>query len=318
MELLIGFDIGGTNLKTGLFDKQLNLLVKDNRPNPTDLSADSMVEHIVRCGKDILAQNGYSAKDLSAVGIGCPGAIDLKNGVVRAAPNLPFRNLPLRDMVSRKLSVPAVLENDANAAAWGEFVVGAAKGVSDMVFFTLGTGIGGGVVCDGKLIRGFAGEAGELGHIIIYPDSDRLCGCGQRGCAEAHASANSTAAIANERLAKGADSSLGQIFRKKGQVSCKDVFEHAKKGDAPAMDVVDGTTKALGLLCVNMLHVTQPQRIVFAGGMIAAGDFLLNKIRQQFDKYIWTMKKENLEICFAALGEDAGIYGAASLSCDLL
>ena len=314
MELLIGFDVGGTNLKSGLFDEQLNLLAKDNRPNPRDLSADSMVEHIVRCGKELLLNQGFSQKDLKAAGIGCPGAIDMKNGIVRAAPNLPFRNTPMRDMVAERMNCPCILENDANAAAWGEFTAGAAKEVCDMVFFTLGTGIGGGVVCDGKLIRGFSGEAGELGHIIIYPDGDRLCGCGQKGCAEAYASANNTADIANEQLARGAESSLLQIFKKNGGVSCKDVFDHAKKGDRLATDVVDGAAKVLGLLCVNILHVTQPQRIVFAGGMIAAGDFLLEKIRAQFDKYVWTMKKESLDICFAALGEDAGIYGAAALA----
>jgi len=314
MGCVIGFDIGGTNLKLGLFDRQLKLLDKGNIPNPADVTAEVLVEHAHEAASEILAKNGFSFADLDAAGIGCPGTINMREGIIVAAPNLPFRHTPLRAMLSAKLGCPCIVENDANTAAWGEYAAGAAKDISDMVFFTLGTGIGGAVICDGTMIRGYSGQAGELGHIIIYPDSDRVCGCGQRGCAEVHASASHTANRANERLEAGVESSLNAIFRDKGQVTSKDIFDHAQQGDAFAVEIVDETAKVLGILCIDALHFTEPQQIVFAGGMIAAGDFLLNKIKEQFRRYIWTMQQQTLDICFATLGEDAGIYGAGDLA----
>lgn len=313
-DLYIGADVGGTNLKLGLFDPDLNLLARGNYPNPEDNSPPSLVEHIARSVDRLFGDNGLDRANLRGIGVGCPGTMNLREGIVIAAPNLPFRNTPLRKMISDRLGCPCMLENDANAAAWGEFVVGAARDVRDMVFFTLGTGIGGGIVAEGMMIHGHTDQAAELGHIIVYPDSERLCGCGQYGCAEAHASAAQTANRAMEGLRAGAKSTLQKVYGDKGEVTCRDVFDHAKAGDAFAAKIVDGTAKTLGLLCVSMLHVTQPQRIVFAGGMIAAGDFLLDKIKYFFNKYIWTMQQESLEICFAQLGEDAGIYGAGALA----
>ena len=316
-KLYIGIDFGGTNLKIGIFNADMDLLAKANVPSGDDLTPDTVVKHMVVSSKKLLADNNLSFDDVCAVGVGCPGQMNLKEGLVLSAPNLAFRNVPLRKILNDQFGKPSLFENDANAAAWGEFVAGSAKDVSDMVFFTLGTGIGGGIICEGKMIHGYTDEAAELGHIIVYPHGERMCGCGQYGCAEAYASANSTAARANDALGDGDASSLQGIFRDKRSVTCKDVFNHAQSGDELATKVVDGTAETLGLLCVSMLHVTQPQRIVFAGGMIAAGNFLLEKIVDQFNRHIWTMKKESLEICFATLGEDAGIYGAAALAIDL-
>jgi glucokinase len=240
--------------------------------------------------------------------------VNITEGIIVAAPNLPlFKNVPLGKMLSDWFSRPAVLENDANAACWGEYVHGAGKGIKDMVFFTLGTGIGGGIISGGKLVHGSGSNAAELGHLIIYPDG-RKCGCGQKGCVEAYASASSTAKRAAEAIEGGAQSSLKKVFDQKGQITCKDVYEHLKKGDELAKKITDETAKALAIVCINVLHSIEPQRIVFAGGMIAAGDVLLNRIKDYFDKYIWSLKKEGVEIVFATLGEDAGIIGAAALA----
>jgi glucokinase len=217
-------------------------------------------------------------------------------------------------MISARFGRPVFLENDANAACWGERVAGSGSGINDMVFLTLGTGVGGGIVTNGQIVHGTSGEAAELGHIIIYPDV-RLCGCGQKGCVEAYASASATAARAAEALQQGTKSSLKKVLEKNGKVTCKDVFEHAEKGDELAKQIVEQTAEALGLVCVSVLHVTQPQKIIFAGGMIAAGQVLLDRIRYYFKQHIWTIKPEdNVEICFATLGEDAGIIGAAALA----
>lgn len=315
----IGIDIGGTNIKVGLFDSPISLLSKASVPTQADMGPAVVVERIANAAMDLLTQAKLGTEQIEAIGIGTPGPADYPNGVLFRLANMPkFENTPLRDMISAKLgNRPAVLENDANVACWGEFAMGAGKEIEDMVFFTLGTGIGGGIVSRGELITGADYNAAELGHVILYPDG-RLCGCGQKGCVEAYASANSTAARANEALQNGEKSSLYQPFTKNGEVTSKEVFDHAANGDAVAIDIVEGTAKTLAILCVNMLHTTEPARIVFSGGMIAAGDALLSRIKRYFNEYVWTIKSETIEICFATLGEDTGIIGAASLAKHML
>jgi len=313
-ETYVGIDLGGTNIKLGCFDSNLNLLGKTSVATKADLGPAAVVDKMLESVKGLLAEAGHSLRDLSAAGVGTPGPAKYNEGIIIASPNLPlFKNVPLKKMLSEGLAAPVILENDANAACWGEYVAGAGRDAGDMVFFTLGTGIGGGIVSDGKLVHGCGENAGELGHIIIYPDG-RRCRCGQRGCAEAYASANSTAKRAVEAIEAGAHSSLKKVFEENGAITCKDVYEHLAKGDTLAGEITDGSARALALLCINVLHTTEPKTIVFAGGMIGAGDVLLNRIRDYFNEQIWTLKKETVEICFAALGEDAGIIGAAALA----
>ncbi len=313
-EIFVGIDLGGTNIKVGCFNSALELICKTSAATEADMGPAVVVDRIGETTEKLLADNSLSIEAVEAVGIGAPGPSNIAEGIILAAPNLPqFRNVPLRKMLSERLGKPAVFENDANAACWGEYVVGAGKGADDMVFFTLGTGIGGGIISNGELVHGFSDNAAELGHIIICTDG-RLCGCGQKGCVEAYASANATAARATETVQAGAESSLKKVLEENGKITCRNVFEHSAAGDAPAKEITEGTASALGLLCVDILHVTGPQRIVFAGGMIAAGDLLLNRIRHYFKHYIWPLNPEPLEICFATRGEDAGIIGAAALA----
>jgi glucokinase len=315
--VLLGIDIGGTNIKIGCLDSGLKIIDKVSKLNRSDIEPQEMVELIVADCKKLLAQAGLVFAQVQSIGVGSPGPLDPKSGILKSAPNLKkFHNTPLREMLSKKMGKPVVLENDANAACWGERIAGAGSGGDDMVFLTLGTGIGGGIVSNGQLIRGTSGEAAELGHIIIYPGG-RLCGCGQRGCVEAYASATNTAKRAIENLQQNNKSTLKKILETNGKITCKDVFGCAQQGDEFAKQMVEQTAEALGLVCVNILHVTQPQRIVFGGGMIAAGKYLLDKIQYHFDKYIWTIKKEDIQLCFATLGEDAGIIGAAALAREL-
>ena len=310
----IGIDVGGTNIKFGCFDSELNLVCKTSVPTEADARPEDLVEIMAEAATGLTGEKELSAGAIAAVGIGAPGMFDLEAGVIINSPNMSsFKNVPLRKMVGDRFGVPAVLENDANAACWGEYVLGAGRDVRDMAFFTLGTGIGGGVITNGKLVHGFCDGAAELGHIIIYPGG-RLCGCGQRGCAEAYASASSTAKRATEAIEAGAESSLKKLLDKNGQITCQDVYAHLAEGDKLAGRTTDETAEALAILCINVLHTTEPERIVFAGGMIAAGDALLNRIREYFDEHIWSMKKETVEIAFATLGEDAGIIGAAALA----
>ncbi|MBN1127239.1 MAG: ROK family protein [Sedimentisphaerales bacterium] len=314
-EYFIGVDLGGTNIKVGCFDQQMNLVAKTSVPTGADMGPEAVVERIVEAGNSLLKESSLKIDDLIAIGIGTPGPADYPKGIIIKSTNMPkFVNTPLRDMVASGLgNKPAILENDANVACWGEFAMGVGKEVTDMIFMTLGTGIGGGVVCNGELVRGVGGNAAELGHVIIYPGG-RACNCGQRGCVEAYGSANSTAARATEAIQAGEDSSLKKILEKHREITCKDVFQHAENGDTLASEIVEGTAEALALMCVNMLHTTEPACVVFTGGMIAAGDALLTRIQRHFDQLIWILKKETVKICFATLGEDTGIIGAASLA----
>ena len=309
----IGIDLGGTNVKIGCFDPKLQLIAKTSAPTRADMGAEAVVDRIADAVEKLLAENGYRPASIAAAGIGAPGPADLEAGVIIASPNMPlFKNVPLRKMLQDRLKTPVVLENDANAACWGEYVLGAGKDVSNMAFFTLGTGIGGGLVIDGKLIHGHDNNAAELGHVIIYPDG-RQCGCGQRGCVEAYASADSTARRATEAVLAGAESALKDVLARNGRITSKDVYQYVTTDDL-ARKIADETAKALALVCINVLHTTGPARIVFAGGMIAAGDVLLNRIKDFFGQYVWSLKTEQLDIAFATLGEDAGIIGAAALA----
>ena len=314
-ETFVGIDVGGTNVKIGLFDANLELISKTSVTTDAEMGPDVVIDKMAKTVEKLLAEAGFTLPDIVAVGIGTPGPAKYSEGIIIRSTNMPkFINVPICKMLNDKLGAPVIFDNDANVACWGEFAVGAGKGVKDMVFFTLGTGIGGGVVSNGELVHGCDENGAELGHTIIHPDG-RKCNCGQRGCVEAYASADSTARRATEAIEGGAESSLKKILDEKGKITSKDIYEHLAAGDKLAKEITDGTAKALAITCINMLHTTEPERIVFAGGMIAAGDVLLNRIKDFFDEHVWTIKKEDtIEICFATLGEDAGIIGAAALA----
>jgi glucokinase len=310
----VGIDVGGTNVKIGLFDTELKLICKTSVTTDADMGPKVVIDKMAKTVKELVAKAGLTLKDIIAVGIGTPGPAKYSEGIIIKSTNMPkFKNVPICRMLNEKLGAPIVFDNDANVACWGEYAVGAGKGVKDIVFFTLGTGIGGGIVSNGELVHGCDENGAELGHTIIYPDG-RLCNCGQRGCVEAYASADSTARRATEAIQSGAKSSLKKVLDQKGMITSKDVYQHLASGDKLAKEITDGTAKALAITCINMLHATEPKRIVFAGGMIAAGEVLLNAIKRFFDEHVWTIKKEFVEICFATLGEDAGIIGAAALA----
>jgi glucokinase len=313
-ELFVGLDVGGTNVKIGLFDSELNIICKTSITTEADMGPEVVINNMAEAVKELLSQAGFSLQDIVAVGIGTPGPAKYSEGIIIRSTNMPkFKNVPICKMLNERLGAPVVFDNDANVACWGEYVVGAGKGVKDIVFFTLGTGIGGGIVSNGELVHGCDENGAELGHMIIYPDG-RSCNCGQKGCVEAYASADSTARRATEAIEAGAESSLKKVLDEKGKITSKNIYEHLAKGDKLAKEITDGTAEALAITCINMLHTTEPKRIIFTGGMIAAGDVLLNRIKEFFDKHIWTLKKETVEICFATLGEDTGIIGAAALA----
>lgn len=314
---LIGVDFGATDVKVGCFDFQLALLSQAALATEADLGAESTVGRIVAAVEQIVAEAGRSFESIVAAGIGTPGPADYQKGIIIRAANLPFRNTPIRQMLSARLHCPVAFDNDANVACWGEFTVGAGKDVQDMALITLGTGVGGGIISAGRLIHGCGGNSSEIGHIIAVPGG-RPCNCGQRGCIEAYASAHQTARRAQEAVEAGEPSSLKAVLEEKGRISCREVYEHLAGGDALARRITDETARFLAILCVSLLHVVEPSRIVFSGGMIAAGEALLGRIQHYFNEEIWTMKEEPVELVFSSLGKDAGITGAAGLGRELL
>ena len=313
-EIFVGIDVGGTNVKLGLFDSELKMIRKTSITTEADMGPEVVIDNMAEAVKELLTEAGFALQDIVAIGIGTPGPAKYSEGIIIRSTNMPkFKNTPICKMLNERLGAPVVFDNDANVACWGEYSVGAGKGVKDIAFFTLGTGIGGGIVSNGELVHGCDENAAELGHMIIYPGG-RSCNCGQKGCVEAYASADSTARRATEAIEAGAESSLKKVLDEKGKITAKDVYEHLASGDKLAKQITDGTAEALAITCINMLHTTEPKRIIFTGGMIAAGDVLLNRIKDYFNEHIWTLKKETVEICFATLGEDTGIIGAAALA----
>lgn len=312
-EVFVGIDLGGTNIKLGCFTQDLTLIAKTSIPTQLELGLDSILDRISQTTETLLTKSNLSHKNIRAAGIGSPGPVDVDAGIVITTSNMGFKNVPLRQMLSDRLKKPVVLENDANVTCWAEYVAGAGKGTRDMILLALGTGIGGGVISNGELVHGFDNNAGELGHVIVHPNG-RLCGCGQKGCAEAYASATSTAARAAEAIHNGAKSTLKNVLQQNGQITGKDVYDHSAAGDKLAKEITDGTALSLAILCVSLLHTTGPQRIVFYGGMIGAGSLLLKPLRYYFDRQIWNIRKEKVKLCFAKLGADAGIIGTAALA----
>jgi glucokinase len=311
----IGIDLGGTNIKIGCVTADMKLLWKTSIPTDAQMGPAVVIDRMVDTIKETTNKKGIGPETIKAIGIGSPGPAKYSQGILIRCANLPkFTNVPISKMLKEKLGKPVMLDNDANAACYGEFVAGTGKNIKNMVFFTLGTGIGSGIISDGKLLHGSGDNAAELGHTIVQVNG-RLCSCGQRGCGEAYASATNTAKRATEAIEAGAKSSLEAVLKKNRQITCKDVYEHLAGGDGLAKKITDETAEVLAVLCVNALHCTEPEKIVFAGGMIAAGNVLLDRIKYYFKQHIWKIKQEdNVEICFATLGEDAGIIGAAALA----
>ncbi len=308
----VGIDLGGTNLKGGVVDEDRRVLCKVSIPTEAEDGPDHVIELMAALVERVIDQAGLTKAGIEAVGIGSPGSMSHTHGIIIKPPNLPgWENVPLRDRIRDLTDLPTTLENDANAAAWGEFWAGAGRGTRHMVMFTLGTGVGGGIITNGRLLRGHFDNGAELGHMIIQPGG-RPCGCGQKGCLEAYASASYTARRATEAVEAGERSSLAEVLKAKGEITSEDVVNAASAGDALAARIFDETCMYLAVACVNMQHAINPERILMAGGMIHAGeDVLLKPIRQKAAEMTWKAADDLPEIMFATLGNDAGLIGAA-------
>ncbi len=296
--LYAGIDLGGTNIKAGLVDEEGRLLRQVSIPTEAAEGRERILQNMVRAFREAIGE--ISPSQIEAVGVGSPGPLDHRRGIVFRSPNLAgWENVPLADEMRRRTGVVTFVENDANAAMWGEFTAGKAKGCNSAIQLTLGTGIGGGMVIDGRLWRGASGAAPEVGHMTILPDGPR-CNCGNRGCLEVLASATATAK--RYREATGTD------------ISCREIHERAANGDETALEVLEETGRYLGIGIATLVNVINPDIVVLSGGLSFAADILIPAVWVEVRERAFEVMQEQLRIETAALQNEAGIVGAAMLA----
>ena len=315
----IGVDLGGTNIAAGIVNSEFQIVKKGSVPtNVAGRTAEEIIKDMGALCDSLVKDAGLTFDDIEYVGIASPGAIDPVRGVVNYANNLPFSRFPIADTLKKFIPVKKVLvENDANAAAKGEAVAGAAKGVGDVVMITLGPGVGGGIIIDHKVYSGFNYAGAELGHIVIEYNG-RQCSCGRKGCWEAYSSATGLINMTKEKLAeceaKGIPTLMTDFVKEEGKVSGKTAFAAMKKGDAPAKEVVDMYIGYLGCGLSNIINIFQPEILVIGGGICNEKHYLTDPLEKIIKEETYgneAIKPTTLKI--AELGNDAGIIGAAVL-----
>lgn len=313
----LGVDVGGTGIKIGLVDNIGNTLAFETLPTNEAEGPKAAMRRVAKILQQFVDHLSIDLADVAAIGLGAPGPMDLAAGILVEPPQLPsWWNFNIRDCLAELTQRPVSLNNDANAAAYGEFWLGSGKSASSMVLLTLGTGVGGGIISEGRLINGTNSFGGEFGHLMIDPSpTARLCAWGGgRGQFEAYASASAVAIRTRQRLSEGAVSSLSKVD---GEVTPLDVFHAAEKGDDLAIDIIEESARWLGIGITTIVHVLDPGMVVIGGAMTfggaasPVGRHFLATMRQEFRQHTFDHVFEGTSIDFAALGADAGYLGAA-------
>lgn len=307
----LGIDLGGTNIKSGVVDDSGRVLSSVSRPTDVDEGPEAGIDHLAEAGQNALKEAGLAWDAIAGVGLGSPGTMDLEAGLLLEPPNLRgWENLPIRDLLSRRLGKKVIFQNDGNAAAYGEYWIGAGQGVRSLVMFTLGTGIGGGIVIDGEILEGRHSHGAEYGHIIVEMDGGRVCSCGQKGHLEAYASATAMVKRAHEALASDATASALREAAP-NDLDSRLIAQSAAAGDAMAVHLMNETARYLAVGAVSMMHTIDPDLVLFGGGMTNAGDPLLEEIRRNIRRLAFPIPAARTRIEFARLGGEAGFVGAA-------
>ncbi|MBO5294659.1 MAG: ROK family protein [Clostridia bacterium] len=314
----IGIDLGGTNIAVGIVNENFEIVAQGSTPTLTERCGEEIVADMAALCKKLLSEKGLTEADVASLGIAAPGIVDDETGCVIYANNLGFRNFPILPLLHSQLNIAEMhIENDANAAAWGEAIAGAAKGSKSSVMITLGTGVGGGIIDGGKVFKGFNSAAGELGHIVIEVDG-RPCSCGRKGCWEAYSSATGLINMTKEKLAEceaqGRATVMTELVAKKGKVNGRTAFDGMRAGDAAATEVVNTYVKYLASGLASMINIFQPEVLSIGGGISNEGKYLLDLVvplvrEQQYGTGLVPMT----DIRIAQLRNDAGIIGAAVL-----
>jgi glucokinase len=312
---IVGVDLGGTTTKLAFINMNGEIVHKWEIPTDNSNEGQNITTNIALTIEEKLNELGSSKSKLLGIGMGAPGPVNYKTGVILNVVNLGWKdNYPLKDRLEAATSLPVLIENDANCAALGEMWCGAGEGAKDLVCVTLGTGVGGGVIAAGNIVQGINGAAGEIGHITAIPYGGAPCNCGKTGCLETVASATGIVRLANEELASGGGNGLlVEKLAESGKITAKDVFDSARNGDVLAMKVLNEVTFQLGFILAGIANTLNPEKIILGGGVSKAGSILLDSVRENFAKFAFSAVRESTKITLATLGNDAGVTGAAWL-----
>jgi glucokinase len=306
-KVVAGIDIGGTKIAVALQTIQGKQVAARRLPTQINLGPQKILENVSLAVEKMLAE---TQTKLTAIGIGCPGPIDIERGLVLSPTNLPdWIDFPIVDLVHKRFGVSVLLDNDANAAALGEYFYGAGRGFKDVFYVTISTGIGGAIICEGQLHHGVQAGAGEVGHTIVKPDGIR-CRCGTYGCLETIGSGLSIARRMKETLA----ANNGKTIENLDEITAETVVEAVKRGDSAARSVWDETIKFLAIGIGNAIMLIAPEAVIIGGGVASAGELLLEPLRREIRKNVTMLPIERVEILKALLGSQSGVYGALMLA----
>lgn len=311
---LLGIDLGGTTTKFAIMKPQGEIQQRWSIQTDVLNDGNNIIPNIIDSINHHLQLYQMSAKQFQGIGIGTPGSVDYQTGMVDSAFNLNWdRPMALKEQIELHTKIPVQVENDANVAALGERWLGAGNNADNVAFVTLGTGVGGGIIINGQIVHGQGGSAGEIGHMTINPQGYR-CTCGKRGCLETVASATGIVHVARDYAQEYAgDSELKASLDNGDDLTAKDVFDLAKQNDPLALKVTDAVCNQLGLALSIVAVTINPQYIIIGGGVSNAGDFLLQRVRESYNRYVFSSVKKTTTLTLATLGNEAGVIGAASL-----
>jgi glucokinase len=312
--LYVGLDVGGTSMKAGVVDDQGTPLSGVSLPTEAHLGQEHGLRRMCETIRAAMKAASVGIDEIAAIGVATPGLMDIPAGVIIDPPNLkPWKNVPVRQFVQNEFRVPTAFQNDANAAAYGEYWVGAGRSVHSMVLFTLGTGVGGGIIIGDQVVEGEHSHGAEIGHMRIEMTRPRQCGCGRLGCLEAYTSATSVVKRTKEALAEAAQRSvLHALVEQHKDLTARDIFDAAAHGDELAAKIVEDSAFYLAVGATNLMHTIDPAVVVFGGGMVAAGEPFLERIRHHVRQLAFPIPAERTAIVYAKLGSDAGFIGAAA------
>lgn len=313
MKYYVGIDLGGTNIVAGVINENFEIVskaqTKTNLPRP----AKDICEDMISVTKGAIKSAGLHTKDIESIGIGTPGIANSDHGVIEYSCNLGFENVQIEQMFRQKINLPIYIENDANAAAYGEYIAGAAKGARDAVCITLGTGVGGGIIINGEIYSGFNYAGAEIGHMVIEVDGPQ-CTCGRKGCFEVFSSATGLTRMTKEAMDRNTDSIMHEMAKEYGKVNARLAFDAMRQGDKTAKEVVDKYIKYLAAGVTNTINIFQPDILCIGGGVCNEGDPLLVPMKEIVAREVYTRNSaKNTEIVIARLGNNAGLIGAAFL-----
>lgn len=309
----VGVDIGGTNIKIALVDFDGKIIYSNTVPTRAEMGYEAGVNNIKQAIKELMGETGANEKTIEAIGFGLPGQIDYKEGIVKNLPNIPgWVNIPLAKIIEEEFSIPTRLDNDVRCAALGELNFGAGKNCENLICITVGTGIGSGIVLNGKLVRGATNAAGEIGHIKMDMTGGPLCGCGDYGCFEAYASGPAIVSMAKEYISGGKSAKYKEMAAD-GIITPYIVAQAALQGDAVSIQIFKQMGKIIGTGLTSVINLLNPEKIIIGGGVADAGDILLEPIRKTILDRAMPIQAAAVSVVPAQLANSAGVIGASLL-----